>query len=183
MKLVFVRHGRTKSNVESRTMGRRIDDSLLDEGKAEAKAARELLRHNFSRIYTSPQKRAFDTAKIINERLRLPMEVRSEIVERDFGTLSGILWKEMSDKTDGWMSREVFGTSNEHDFSGYMGESKLDIRSRLFKFLDHVRKSHNVDERILVVTHGGVIRIMHTMLGLEVPREGIENGAPYEIEI
>ena len=62
MKLYIIRHGETEWNVKRRFQGR-SDIPLNEEGRRLARITSEALRSvPFTRIYTSPLKRAYETA-------------------------------------------------------------------------------------------------------------------------
>ena len=54
------------------------------------------------------------------------------------------------------------------------------VKKRLFDFLNDVR-SKCEGKKILIVTHGGIIRLLHNMLKGEV-REEIHNSSIHEFE-
>lgn len=60
------------------------------------------------------------------------------------------------------------------------GETFEDFDSRILEFLEMIKNNYN-DEKILIVTHGGVIYGMHRILGLKV--KVIENLEMITIEI
>ena len=61
------------------------------------------------------------------------------------------------------------------------GESVQDVKDRLFRFLDDVRRDYS-KETPLIVTHAGIIRFIHLMLkGHEIAE--IANASVHEFEI
>ena len=71
MIIYFTRHGLTKYNKERRIQGL-LDSPLTLEGKVKAKELGTRLKdEGIEVIYSSDQKRAMDSAKIINEALEL----------------------------------------------------------------------------------------------------------------
>lgn len=76
-RLVFCRHGETESNVGGWLAGSR-DVSLTERGRAQARAAAAALAAQGSpvvAIYSSPQRRARETANVIGAALGLPVAV------------------------------------------------------------------------------------------------------------
>ena len=57
VKIVFIRHGATKSNLEKRYVGRNNDESLSDEGKAELLEKKEKNAYPKGDIYFSSTKK------------------------------------------------------------------------------------------------------------------------------
>ena len=95
MKIFMVRHGQTDSNAAKRIMGQRVDESLNDEGRRQAEELREGIQDKmFDVIFSSPLKRAEETARILAHERNVPVVLRAELKERDFGALSGKTWPE-----------------------------------------------------------------------------------------
>ena len=93
MYLYFVRHGQTDDNFKSIVQGR-IDNPLNDTGRAQAKETGlklKALNIPFDKLYTSPLKRAKESAEIINEVLNIKdMCEEFDLIEREFGNLEGL---------------------------------------------------------------------------------------------
>jgi len=86
-KFYFIRHGETNFNKEKKYTGT-FDILLNKQGFKQVKNAVEiLLLQNITVIYTSPLKRALQTAIIISNKLNIPIVVVDEFIERDFGIL------------------------------------------------------------------------------------------------
>ncbi len=65
-KIVFIRHGETEWNAESRLQGQ-LDVGLSELGLEQAAILKEGMKNrSFHRIYSSPLKRALDTARIVH---------------------------------------------------------------------------------------------------------------------
>ena len=102
-KLILVRHGQSEWNLENRFTGW-VDVNLTPKGKLEACKAGELIRGKKIEIhyfFTSYQKRAIDTLKLILNTLRIK---DNEIIkawqlnERHYGSLTGLNKDEMKKK-------------------------------------------------------------------------------------
>ena len=66
LRLVFVRHGISSFNEKGLIQGRTDDSHLTNKGYDQAKKSGEALSGiNFDKIYSSPLKRAAETAKTI----------------------------------------------------------------------------------------------------------------------
>ena len=86
MKIYIVRHGQTDYNINGIYAGR-IDIPLNNNGIKEAYQVKEKLKGiNFSKIYSSPLRRAYETAKIISDK---DIIVDNRIIERSNGQLEG----------------------------------------------------------------------------------------------
>ena len=76
MNLVVVRHGQTDWNVEERYQGQ-LDVPLNATGRNQAEALkRDLSSIGFDRAYSSPLSRAFETARIIANELKVIPDAR-----------------------------------------------------------------------------------------------------------
>ncbi|MBI3715803.1 MAG: 2,3-diphosphoglycerate-dependent phosphoglycerate mutase [Betaproteobacteria bacterium] len=95
IKLVLMRHGESRWNLENRFTGWK-DVDLTDQGKAEAKRAGQLLKadgYDFDLAYTSLLTRAIRTLWIVCEeldRLWIPVEKDWRLNERHYGALEGL---------------------------------------------------------------------------------------------
>ena len=159
MKEIFlIRHGRQCSKLCN------VDVALDDTGRRQAVlVGRRLMTYGIEKLYSSELIRARETAEIMNEYLELPCETLPDIQEINFGGFTG--------KTDEDI-RRIYGefrkrrSSHEEDIpypDG--GECGRDVVRRVMPQLRSLcRRQEN---RIAVVTHGGVIRsvcaqILHT---------------------
>lgn len=87
MKIYLIRHGQTDWNTEGRIQGS-YDSELNENGIRQAKelGARLLESQvNFSRIYSSKQKRAYKTAEIISNITGKPLERVAGLEEINLG--------------------------------------------------------------------------------------------------
>lgn len=84
-KFYFIRHGETDFNQQRRYTGL-IDIPLNKKGVQQVKESLYLLNEkNISVIYSSPLKRALETATIISKYLNIPIKIIDNFKERDFG--------------------------------------------------------------------------------------------------
>ena len=89
MKLILIRHGRTDWNVQGRVQGR-TDIPLDETGLRQAAAvARRLSGIRLNAIYTSPLRRAHDTAKAVAAFHDCDIYVSEKLTEINFGAWEG----------------------------------------------------------------------------------------------
>lgn len=183
MKIFIVRHGETDSNRAKKIMGKRIDEPLNSEGIGQAtKIADSMCENNFDIIFTSPLKRASQTAKIIAEKIKAPIIEKDELMERDFGSISGKSWDDMTKIVSKDSNLQKIDSEQKYDYRPYGGECVENVKERLSKFFDELR-SHYYNKKILIVAHGGTIELMH-LLFLEKPIEKTpDNIAIHEFDI
>lgn len=163
----FVRHGETDWNQNNILMGS-SDIPLNDFGKTQALRAALVLKEQpkIDAILTSPLKRAYETAKIIQEKLDCDLLVLDDLKECCFGELEGVQ-----------KSGEVF-FDWERGGPILGAESIETFKARSLKALSHVLTQKL---SILVVSHGGVWRQWIRFLTGDF--HDIENGVSYFVEI
>jgi broad specificity phosphatase PhoE len=87
--IVFVRHGETPPNREGLLLGR-ADPPLTDRGRAQAKDLAHLLTaRDVARVFTSPLRRARDTASPIAAECGSSVDVDERLIEIDYGDWEG----------------------------------------------------------------------------------------------
>lgn len=176
--IYFVRHGETDWNAEARLQGQR-NVPLNAVGRIQAEeAARRLaaivpdpsgLDH-----VASPLSRTRETMAILRRTLGLPPDeyrLDPRLVELTFGAWEGLTWREVR-------RRDASGAARrERDKWGFVppgGESYADLRRRIEPALASLPRP------ALVVSHGGVARVMLNLLAgmseREAPRVDIWQG-------
>ncbi len=154
MKLYLVRHGETDWNLENKIQGQ-TDTLLNDNGRQQARELAERISKDFSgikKIYSSRQKRALETARIVGCKLSVFPVVHQGLEEICLGKWEGYTWKQV---------REVFSEEYRvwHQNRRYQvppgGESYQQLLERLLPALDDIIRKEGQD--VLVVTHSAVI--------------------------
>lgn len=173
MKIYFVRHGQTVSNKKGTVTGH-IDSPLNEDGIGQAKKTLLEIPSDFSEMYCSDLVRCKQTAEIINQKLKLPIKYDIRLRERDFGSLAGKTWEEIG------LDMKDLDNNQKYDYQPYGGESVEDVKKRFFAFIEDIRRNKK-SEKILVVTYGGIIRLLHNVLKGEV-HEVIHNSSIHEFE-
>ena len=100
LRLLLIRHGLSSYNLESRIQGRNDLSTLTDEGITQASKAGEALKGLYiNSIYTSPLKRAADTAKeIININDGSNIILDNDLLEVDLSPWTGLTIEEVKHK-------------------------------------------------------------------------------------
>lgn len=151
--IFFVRHGSTDWNNALRFQGR-SDIPLNDEGRAQAR--RLALRSGGwrdARLFCSALSRARETADILSASCGCEVVPRDGLLEMGFGDWEGHSMLEL-EKRDPEAFREWRRSPFERTPPG--GESFAEIRSRLLPVLEEASACD--EERVVIVSHGGVIR-------------------------
>lgn len=155
MRLTVTRHGQTEENLKRVVQGQN-PGKLTSKGIEQAKnLALKIKDENFDLIYSSDLKRCKDTAKeIIEYHSDTPVIYTQDIREISFGSLQG---KAVSD-IDWSIYKGGF-----LDMRPGGGESRRELYDRVSKFLIGIRDKHQ-DDSILLVTHGGAMRVIKSVL-------------------
>lgn len=154
MKIYLARHGQTNWNRLGKIQGSR-DVELDEEGFEQAHELGRNLLHKglkISKIYTSIQKRAVDTAKIVSADTGVGFVEVEGLEEINLGRWEGMTWGQVRERYSGdfdeWMN------NREHS-RAHGGESYADMTRRVLEVLDGIISENNGD--VMVVTHGAVI--------------------------
>jgi broad specificity phosphatase PhoE len=151
--LILVRHGETDWNRENRFQGH-ADPPLNDLGRRQsAELAETLARERVDRVYTSPLRRASETAGILGGRLGLEAEPVEELREIDVGAWSGLTRDDIAERFPEAWARWQDG---DHEYDG--GETYAELGGRVIPALFDLAAKHP-GEVVVVVTHGGPSRV------------------------
>ncbi len=150
--IVLVRHGETDWNRENRFQGH-ADIALNDLGREQARAlADELRGDSFAAVYTSPLRRARETAEIAVAGTGLEPIPHAALMEVDVGSWSGLTRTEVEARfPDG------YGRWLEHGHGWDDGETYDELGERVVAGLLDIGVRHS-DVAVLAVTHGGPMR-------------------------
>ena len=150
--IVLIRHGETDWNRENRFQGH-ADTVLNDAGREQARAlAVKLAPATFDAMYSSPLRRARETASILAERLALDVRPDASLKEVDVGSWSGLTRSEIESRfPDGFCRWLEYG----HGWDD--GETYAELGTRVVSGLARIAAAHP-DESVVAVTHGGPIR-------------------------
>ena len=119
--LILVRHGESVANAQGLLLGR-TDAELTAAGRAQAVAARSLLRDPVAEVRTSPLRRSRDTAELLD--LGVPVAVDERWVEIDYG--------EFECQPLGGIPAEVWQRwQSDRDFRPAGGESLAAVDQRI----------------------------------------------------
>lgn len=165
--LVLVRHGETEWNRLKRVQGR-TDIPLNDTGRRQARATAERLTgEHFDAVVASPLSRAAETAQIIADGLGIgPIELVDDLVERDYGEAEGMTGADIDARWGGRLEAR---------------ESRTEVIDRVKPALLAIAARHS-GQRVLVVSHGGVIgSLVRDATGWVWPTRGeqIVNGSDH----
>lgn len=161
--LYIVRHGETDSNIAHTCLGHK-DVPLNAAGAEQAmELAGKYRSIPLDAVYSSPLKRAVDTAAGIAEMKALKIIMNYGLIERDFGDWDDMTFEEIAKK----YPREYFEW--QENWTGFKipnGESSDEAQTRISAAVDKIL-SENEGKSVLIVTHLGTARhIISHVLGL-----------------
>jgi broad specificity phosphatase PhoE len=149
---LLVRHGHVDS-VDRWLEGRRDSVRLNAMGRQQASSLSDALSSvPIAAVYTSPLRRALETAEPVAAAHRLPINVREALVDVDFGEWTGKHFDELSHDPR-WL---VFNRSRA-DACAPGGEPLDAVRRRIEQELLFFSRRHS-GQTIVVVTHAEPIR-------------------------
>lgn len=159
MKLYIIRHGQTEWNLAGRLQGWQ-NSNLTEEGIKNAERLSDRLKDiHFDYIYSSPQKRAIDTARIIKGKRNIDIITLEGLREIGFGVWEGMKIKDINLKYS-----EQFDTylNRPHLYNPINGETFEELFSRVQDSLDRIISQGG--DNILIVAHGVTIKAMTSMI-------------------
>jgi alpha-ribazole phosphatase len=153
-RLLLVRHGETQLQSSLRYWGK-TDVPLAKSGihQAELLKAR-LANEKIGLIYSSPLKRAEETAKIIASAHGATVEVCAELREVDFGEIEGLNYREILER---YPEIARLWTIRCEELVYPSGESLAELETRVGTFAAKLKKE-NPKGSTLIVAHAGVLR-------------------------
>lgn len=177
--IYIVRHGETNENLNHIIQGQ--TNSVLNKtGKLQAKNISKKLKDiKFDNVFSSDLLRTKETAEIIALERKLKVETTKALRERRWGHLEGESTKiisvieQLKDKLDR-VERLKYKPSPDI-------ESDEEIASRAFTYLREIAVGYS-GKTILIVSHGGVMRILLDHLGKEVAHGAAANTAYIKLE-
>lgn len=158
MKLYIIRHGETDWNVKRRFQGR-ADIPLNEEGRRLARITSEALKETaFTKIYTSPLKRAYETAMIIKRERDIPVIEEPRIIEIGFGEYEGLCCGKDNFNIPDPEFMNFF--DKPEAYKPPRGAEGIDeLKARTADFLQEIVHNKNMEnDTILVSTHGAALR-------------------------
>jgi 2,3-bisphosphoglycerate-dependent phosphoglycerate mutase len=175
--VLLARHGETDDNAARRFQGHR-DPPLNERGRAQARALGDALRGEGVReLWSSPLRRALETAQIAGERLGLQPRLEPRLVEVDVGAWAGMTYDELeATAPDAYAAWQAGSPS----FRFPEGESLEEQGERVAAAISDIAQS--AEKPVLLVCHGGVIREARRVLAGAPPGHPVvANGSVHRL--
>ncbi len=163
MRLTIVRHAQSTGNAAGRWQGR-DDTALTDAGRGQAARLRERFReegYRPTRLYSSPLERTYETARIASADWDMPIVTWDDLMETDVGVFTGMTWEEIETRMP-QTAREFSAMRDMDIVEG--AESYAQRMERAGRVVDRVIADHSNDDRVLIVSHGGIIQVIFARL-------------------
>ena len=157
--MLLVRHGESTANAKGIWQGQ-MEFPLSERGRAQASlAGHGLSSEPFEGLYSSPLSRAFETAEIIRDRAGCAGEVVpvDGLSERNGGILEGHTWTEQEHRNPE-LAKKFLAIPEEERWALVGAETDEEVIARFEEALSSIRALHPGGTRIVVVSHGGVMR-------------------------
>ena len=161
--ILLARHGQSDWNAERRWQGH-ADRPLTEKGRTQSQTLATRLAHiELDAVYSSDLSRAADTALAVAEAQGREVIELPTLREVDVGSWSGLTRAEAQERFPEGFARWQQGFPGWED-----GESYEEMTLRVIGAALDIARAHE-DGRVLVVSHGGPIRAIHSAaLGLDV---------------
>ncbi len=158
--LLLARHGESTWNAIGRWQGQ-ADPPLSPLGEQQALASSRSLASSgaIDAVVSSDLLRATQTAQLIAAAIGVDLVVESRVRERDAGEWTGLTRAEIEAHWPGWLADHRRPPGFENDAA---------LLERVLPALTEVVARH-AGRRVVVVTHGGVVRTVERHLGVDGP--------------
>ena len=160
MKVFFIRHGESEANVLNEFSNTGWKHGLTAKGIEQARTLGGKFQDmEVSRIYTSPLKRAVQTADLLAEATGADYAIRDGLREFNTGITEGksdpASWELWQKVIDSWILKGLWDERIEG------GESFNDMRARFLPFLDRTISEYSpLSANLILVGHGGLFYCM-----------------------
>ena len=155
IKLYLFRHGETDWNKENK-MQSRADNLLNSKGLEQAKITAQILKDkNIEHIYSSPLKRAIQTADALKNITNTDIEIVEDLAESDLSVFDGMNIDLFEERIKNGYYKKITGTDN---FLEAMGcESDEHIKKRIFNAILTICKKTSY-KTIAISSHGNILK-------------------------
>ena len=159
-RLYLIRHAEVEPRFQ-RVFGGRIDMGLSEQGCRQAESLAAYFRgHALDAFYSSPMQRARQTLQPFLQTTAPQPVFLEELREVDFGDWTGLSWEEVNDK----LQMDPFAWLEYLDRAAIPNAERTPAwRTRIETCLNQIL-SQNPGQSVAIICHGGVIRMMLSIL-------------------
>lgn len=156
MKVFLIRHAECVGNISNRISGR-TDFELTDNGRVQAqKLAQKLKKEKIDIIYSSPLKRAVETAEYIATEKNIDnIHIDNGLIEINYGDCDGLSWDEINYRYPMvWKYwKEIYNypvfMPNQEEFS--------EVATKMNETIKKIERDNN-EKNICIISHGIAIQ-------------------------
>lgn len=165
MRLILVRHGETRWNQENRVLGH-TEIELNEKGRKQAeRLALTLKDETLAAIYSSPLRRARETAGEIARFHGLEVVTDDALKEVDAGELDGLTYQEMMERYGDFLKEWI---KNDPSLKMPGGESMAELQQRAWPVVERIVRDHP-DGVVILVSHSfAILSIICRAIGLSL---------------
>lgn len=178
MKIYLIRHSESIDDIEN-CYGGIADFDLTKNGRDKVKQYKKQIgSYGIKKIYTSPYKRAYQTAQILNEEINVEIEVVDDIRElNSHGIRSGVNKELAKDIFSYVFQKEEYKNTGYYFGKTFLGgEDIKEFDKRVKEAINFIIKDAEGLDIIAIVTHGGVHRsIFKNILNVNKKIDKIED--------
>jgi len=154
-RLILIRHAESEWNRDGKIQGAADVSSITDRGATHAKSFGKKLGIKVDAVYTSPLKRAVQTAEAMFGNSEIEIRTESRLTERNFGQLQGMSWSGVDEK---WP-----GAHAHYRKTGELPDANAEpidaVARRMESILTKITRD-NPGKTIVVISHRTVMRIL-----------------------
>lgn len=177
-RVILVRHGESSYNVERRVQGYSDESTLTEVGQTAARQVGDALKDiAFDAVYSSPLRRAKDTAEIVLSCLKQPPKQLFQTIET-LKEINLVLWEGMlfTDVAQKYPAEFEQWNNSPHEMRMLIPNEQggsneyfpvLDLYDRARSFWQEFLPKH-ANQTVLLIAHSGINRaLISTAIGLE----------------
>lgn len=155
-RLILIRHGETDWNVEGRWQGQ-SDVPLNQNGLAQARRLADALAdRQIDAIYTSDLQRTRETARLLSEHKRLPIQVDPRLREVNQGQWEGLTIQQIKER---YLPELEARRRDQYNVPAPGGENGMQVQQRAMAAIRDILGRHP-EGTIAVVSHGYTLAVL-----------------------
>ncbi|NEP61620.1 MAG: histidine phosphatase family protein [Symploca sp. SIO2G7] len=165
LKLLLMRHGESLGNVEGRLEGQ-LSTALSAQGQRQAQQLAAYLQPPPfpTHLYSSPLRRAMETAQVLHKCTGCPLILDPALQELHQGILQGLTWTEARQTYPDVCTRLT--TLDYYPVPG--AETLIQAQQRAVRWYHTLWQYHVLGDVVWVVSHGGFIQqLIRVILGCD----------------
>ena len=158
--LLLIRHGQSTANERGIWQGQ-MEFPLSEVGRWQAhRLGRALAGERFDGFYSSPLARAFETAEIVGREVSFPGAIVAieGLMERHGGSLEGTTHAQREARNPE-LVKKFLALPEEERWTLVGAETDEAVLERFERAISDIRTRHAAGARIVVVSHGGAMRV------------------------